>query len=242
MNLQVIEEQALLNLSSAQDLSSLEEERLHYLGKKGLLTQLMKDLGAMDPEARKIRASALNVFKDKFQDLYSTKKELFETQELNAKLSLEKVDITLPVLQQKWGTLHPLRMTIDHLETLFKAMDFETAYGPDIETDEYNFNALNIPLDHPARQGHDTFYITTPNGEKKLLRTHTSPVQIHTMRSFKPPFRFIAPGRAYRVDDDATHAPNFHQIEGFVVEKNIHMGHLKGTLMRFLKEFFGSKF
>ena len=228
--------QATTAITSANDLTALEDLRVSWLGKKGHITEQLKTLGALDPEARKARGAELNQLKDKITDTLDARKAILAREALNAQLANETLDVTLLPRPENKGRIHPITQTIDEIIAIFTDMGFAVAEGPQIEDDFHNFTALNIPPEHPARQMHDTFYLNTP--ERHVLRTHTSPVQIRTMKAGKPPFRFIAPGSTYRNDSDMTHTPMFHQVEGLVIEKNIHMGHLKGTIAEFLKAFF----
>jgi len=225
---------------ASADLASLEAVRIDALGKKGRITGLMKGLGQMDPEARKQAGQALNVLKDEVAAAIDARKTSLADAELNAKLATDTVDITLPVRGERQGLIHPISQTIEEVTAIFAQMGFTVAEGPDIEDDWHNFTALNIPPDHPARQEHDTFYMpgTDADGQRKVLRTHTSPVQIRTMTEGEPPFRIVVPGRTYRCDYDATHSPMFHQIEGLMIDKTTHMGHLKGCLIEFCRTFF----
>ena len=218
--------------------AALEEQRVALLGKKGSLTEALKTLGAAAPETRKTLGAELNKLKNEITEAIDAKKAALASAELNARLASEKTDITLPAQPVPQGRIHPVTQVIEEITAIFADMGFAVAHGPDIEDDEHNFNALNIPESHPARQMHDTFYLQGNSDGKTLLRTHTSPVQIRSMKNGKPPFRVIAPGSTYRCDSDLTHTPMFHQVEGFVIDKNIHMGHLKGCLAEFLKAFF----
>lgn len=230
----------LASVEAAGSVATLEEVRVHALGKKGAITAEMKNLGAMAPEERKAAGQALNAVKDAVAAAIEAKQSAMADAELNAKLLTEKIDVTLPARPEGEGFVHPISQTIDEVVAILGEMGFAVAEGPEIEDDWYNFTALNIPEDHPARQEHDTFYLPGV-GEKgrKVLRTHTSPVQIRTMMNSKPPLRIIAPGRTYRCDYDATHSPMFHQVEGLVIDKAVHMGHLKGTLIEFCRAYFG---
>lgn len=230
---------ALQKIEAAPQLEALEEVRLTLFGKKGQITELMKSLGSMTDEERKTVGPQLNEMRDALRDKMNAKKEELEAVLMAKQLETERVDITMPTRPQATGRLHPLSKTMRDLHRIFGDMGFTVAEGPDIEDEFHNFNALNIPEEHPARQNHDTFYFH-PNekGERKLLRTHTSPVQIREMLKQKTPLQIIAPGRTFRCDDDATHSPNFHQIEALVIGEGIHMGHLKGCLMKFFKAFF----
>jgi len=226
-------------ISGAADVDALEQVRISALGKKGKITVLMKSLSKLEPELRKTAGQELNLLKKEISALLDTRKNDLEYADLNSRLADERIDITLPVRPEEMGTIHPISQTTDELISIFGEMGFVVKEGPSIEEDWYNFTALNIPADHPARQEHDTFYINAKKkGERMVLRTHTSPVQIRTMQSQKPPIRIIVPGRTYRCDHDATHSPMFHQIEGLVIDENTHMGHLKGCLIDLCRAFF----
>jgi len=210
------------------------------LGKKGAVTQRMKSLGGLDPEARKEAGQALNQVKEAIAAAIEARKLDLEEQELEARLAEERIDVTLPARPAQVGRIHPISQTVDEMVAIFGEMGFSVAEGPHIEDDFHNFTALNIPPEHPARQEHDTFYLPGgPDGERKVLRTHTSPVQIRTMQTTEPPIRIVVPGRTFRADSDATHSPMFHQVEGLVVDETTHMGHLKGTLVEFCRAIFG---
>lgn len=238
-NLDQLKSELIHAINSAQDLSSLEEIRVSALGKKGTISNLMKNLGQTEPEIRKTAGQVLNILKTDIAAAINTRKEYLADASLSAKLDAERLDITLPIREQPKGTIHLIGHTIDEVVAIFGEMGFTVAEGPDIEEDWYNFTALNIPPEHPARQEHDTFYLPCKKGgHQKVLRTHTSPVQIRTMIKRKPPIRIICPGRVYRSDYDATHLPMFHQVEGLIVDKKIHMGHLKGCLIDFCRAFF----
>jgi phenylalanyl-tRNA synthetase alpha chain len=227
-------------IADAADLDELEQVRISALGKKGAITDLMKGLGGLNPDERKVAGQKLNILKNIILKLLDKRKFEFENAGLNARLADERVDITLPTRPEEMGTIHPISQTTDELISIFGEMGFIVAEGPSIEEDWYNFTALNIPIDHPARQEHDTFYINAgKNGQRMVLRTHTSPVQIRTMQTQAPPIRIIVPGRTYRCDHDATHSPMFHQLEGLVIDKKTHMGHLKGCLIEACRAFFG---
>jgi phenylalanyl-tRNA synthetase alpha chain len=230
----------LLNAAAgAGSLAALEELRVAALGRKGRVTELMKGLGALEGEARKEAGRALNQLKDTLADAIEARKAELGRSERQTKLAAERVDVSLPPRPESQGRLHPISQTIDEIVAIFGEMGFAVAEGPDIETDFYNFTALNIPPEHPARQMMDTFYLKEkPDGSRMVLRTHTSPVQIRTMQAEKPPLRIIAPGRTFRCDSDMTHTPMFHQVEGLVVDKTTHMGHLKGCLIEFCRAFF----
>jgi len=226
-------------VSDAADLAALEAVRIAVLGKKGTLTELMKGLGAMSVEERKIKGPVLNGARDQLTAAIAARAQALNATALNARLAEERIDVTLPVRPEMRGTIHPVSQVIDEVIAIFGDMGFSVAEGPDIESDFYNFTALNIPPEHPARQMHDTFYFNEkPGGERLLLRTHTSPVQIRSMEKSGPPLRIIAPGRTYRCDSDMTHTPMFHQVEGLVIDETAHMGHLKGCLIEFCKAFF----
>ncbi|HTH15633.1 MAG TPA: phenylalanine--tRNA ligase subunit alpha [Magnetospirillum sp.] len=234
-----IRAEALAQVSQATSLDALEAARVATLGKKGSISALMASLGKMGPDERKAAGQALNALKDEVADAIASAKSAFEAKALEEKLARERVDVTLAVRPEASGRIHPISQVMDEMTAIFAQMGFEVAEGPDIEDDFHNFTALNIPAEHPARQMHDTFYFgEKPDGTRHLLRTHTSPVQIRTMLANKPPIRIIAPGRTYRCDSDMTHTPMFHQIEGLVIDKTTHMGHLKGCLMEFVTTFF----
>lgn len=226
-------------IAAANSTTVLEQLRVEYLGKKGEITSLLKQLGWMQPEERKSFGAEVNQVKDTVSQLIDLKKQDLEKDELNERLAGETLDISLPVHSSDSGRVHPISYVLEEIQTIFAGMGFGVATGPDIESEDLNFSALNIPAHHPARQMHDTFYMASEaSGPRPVLRTHTSPVQIRTMRAGKPPMRYIAPGATYRCDSDQTHTPMFHQVEGFVIDKGIHMGHLKGCLTDFLKAFF----
>ncbi len=233
-----LRDELMAEVEAADTLDALEVLRVSALGKKGRITDLMKGLGGLEPEQRKATGQALNALKDEVQGAIEAKKSSMADAELDRRLMTEKIDVTLPTRPEPEGFVHPISQTIDEIVGIFGEMGFVVAEGPDIEDDWHNFTALNIPPDHPARQEHDTFYLPGEHGERKVLRTHTSPVQIRTMSSQKPPIRIVVPGRTYRSDYDATHSPMFHQIEGLVVDKTSHMGHLKGCLIEFCRAFF----
>ena len=223
-----------------QSLDDLENLRVQVLGKKGSITSLMKQLGSLESEKRREAGQILNSLQKNIIESIDNKKSSLEETYLNEKLKNEALDITLPTRPENIGRIHPLSKTMDEVISIFAQMGFTVAEGPDIESDFYNFTALNIPQEHPARQEHDTFYFNEDeNGERKVLRTHTSPVQIRTMEKLKPPLRVIVPGRTYRSDHDATHSPMFHQCEGLVIGDKLNMSHLKGCLIDFCRIFFG---
>ncbi len=219
---------------AASDVKTLDEVRVQYLGKKGHLTQLLKGLAKLSNEERPAAGARINVAKEALSDVLNTRKSLLENAALEAKLAAEKVDVTLPGRQPELGGLHPVTKTMDRIEAFFSRIGYSVEEGPEIEDDYHNFEALNIPSHHPARAMHDTFYFDA----HRLLRTHTSPVQVRTMEAQKPPIRIICPGRVYRCDYDQTHSPMFHQVEGLIIDKNISFADLKGTLEQFLREFF----
>jgi phenylalanyl-tRNA synthetase alpha chain len=219
---------------AASDVKTLDEVRVQYLGKKGHLTQLLKGLGKLSNDERPAAGARINVAKEALSDVLNARKSLLENAALEAKLAAEKVDVTLPGRQPELGGLHPVTKTMDRIEAFFSRIGYSVEEGPEIEDDYHNFEALNIPSHHPARAMHDTFYFDA----HRLLRTHTSPVQVRTMEAQKPPIRIICPGRVYRCDYDQTHSPMFHQVEGLIIDKNISFADLKGTLEQFLREFF----
>ncbi len=230
----------LADIESADTLAQVEELRVGALGKSGVVTALLKTLGGMSPEERLEKGPPIQDLRTSVTDAIAAKKAALEAAELNARLASERLDMTLPAEAAPQGSVHPVSQVMDELAEIFADLGFAVATGPEIEDDWRNFTALNIPETHPARAMHDTFYFpdTDAEGRAMLLRTHTSPVQIRTMTSNPPPIRIIAPGRVYRSDSDATHTPMFHQIEGLVIDKGIHLGHLKWTLETFLKAFF----
>jgi phenylalanyl-tRNA synthetase alpha chain len=232
---------ALSAIDAAATLDALEAVRIDLLGKQGSISALLKTLGQMSPEERQTTGAAINSLREAVTAAISAKKAALETAALDARLATERLDMSLPAPEIAAGSVHPVAQVMDELAEIFADMGFAVAEGPEIEDDWHNFTALNIPETHPARAMHDTFYFPDDkavDGKKMLLRTHTSPVQIRTMWQQKPPIRIIAPGRVYRSDSDATHTPMFHQIEGLVIDKGIHLGHLKWTLETFLKAFF----
>ncbi len=233
-------------VSNAKSINSLEDIRIATFGKKGTITSYLKKLKSFDQEKRIELGSVLNDIKSNLFASIEEKKRIVVNLELEKKLLDEKIDVTLEENPYNFGSLHPLSKTIDEISAIFADMGFEIAFGPDIESDYYNFTALNIPIDHPARQEHDTFYLKPDDkGHRKVLRTHTSPVQIRTMEKINieqlDELRVIVPGRTYRSDHDATHSPMFHQCEGLVIGKKIKMSHLKGTLIEFCRVFFNSE-
>ena len=229
-------EKKIKSVVSKEELQILKTE---YFGKNGQITNQFKNLGTITVDKKKEFASSLNKLKDNLTSQINSKFLDLETLEINEKLKDEKIDITLPIRPFQNGKIHPVSQVIDEISSIFSEIGFSVAEGPDVETEYNNFTALNTPEDHPARDMHDTFYLE--KNKKILLRTHTSPVQIRTMINDKPPFKIIVPGRTYRCDSDQTHAPMFHQLEGLHIDKNINMGHLKGCLDYFIKEFFEVK-
>jgi phenylalanyl-tRNA synthetase alpha chain len=238
-DLDKIRKELLAAVSGAGSREALEQVRVAALGRKGRITELMKGLGGLAADARKTAGATLNRLKDEIAAAIETASGRLEAAELGARLARERIDVTLPVAAEREGRIHPISQTIDELTAIFGEMGFTVAEGPHIEDDFHNFTALNIPPEHPARQELDTFYLTEkPDGSRRVLRTHTSPVQIRTMLRDKPPIRIIVPGRTFRSDHDATHSPMFHQVEGLVIDKASHMGHLKGCLIEFCRAFF----
>jgi phenylalanyl-tRNA synthetase alpha chain len=226
-------------IAAAQSLDQLEEIRVKVLGRRGSLTLAMRELGALAPEERRSAGAALNAAKDRITAALAAAADRLGRAALEAQLARERADVTLPVSYAETGRIHPISQTIDEIVAIFGEMGFTVAEGPHIEEDFYNFTALNIPPEHPARQEHDTFYLPErPDGNRPVLRTHTSPVQIRTMLAQQPPIRIIVPGRTFRCDHDATHSPMFHQVEGLVIDRTTHMGHLKGCLIEFCRAYF----
>jgi phenylalanyl-tRNA synthetase alpha chain len=232
--LATLEKQAKDAVDNAQDLQALDQVRVQYLGKKGLLTEQLKQLGKLPAEQRPQAGQAINIAKKQVQEAIEARKTALQNQALEDQLAADRIDVTLPGRGQAAGGLHPVTRTLQRIERLFAGMGFEIAEGPEIEDDYHNFEALNIPAHHPARAMHDTFYIDA----HRVLRTHTSPVQIRVMENREPPFRVVAPGRVYRCDSDLTHTPMFHQIEGLLVDEDVSFADLKGLLDEFLKHFF----
>ncbi|MBL4801810.1 MAG: phenylalanine--tRNA ligase subunit alpha [Emcibacter sp.] len=238
-DLQQLETEITTAITACDTLSGLEELRVSEVGKKGRVSLMMRELGKMTPEEKKTFGPKLNGLKTVIIDSIADRKGALELAELNHRLQSERIDITLPTPAENQGSIHPITQVIDEVAEIFTEIGFSIAEGPEIEEDFYNFTALNIPAEHPARQMHDTFYLPeNSDGNRKVLRTHTSPVQIRTMLSGPPPYRIIAPGRTYRCDSDATHTPMFHQVEALVIDKNIHMGHLKWCIEEFCRKFF----
>ena len=238
-NLDALESDLLRQIADAATPADLEDIRVGALGKKGNISALMKTLGGMDPEQRKTTGARLNVLRTAIADAIAARGAQMHAAELEQRLQTEKVDVTLPIRPQAEGCIHPVSHVTDEIVAIFADLGFAVAEGPDIEDDFHNFTALNFPEGHPARETHDTFFLhPDASGERKLLRTHTSPVQIRSMMTQKPPLRLIVPGRTYRCDSDQTHTPMFHQFEGLVIDQHTHMGHLKWCLVEFIKAFF----
>ena len=244
-----LEQQILSEIAAASDEAALEAVRVAALGKSGSVSALLRTLGTMTPDERKQQGVLINGLKDRVTEALGARREVLKRAALDQRLNTETIDVTLPVRESpaEVGRIHPISQVIDELTAIFADLGFAVAEGPDIETDDLNFTKLNIPEGHPAREMHDTFFFhpkpvppSEPGagGSRLLLRTHTSPVQIRTMMSQKPPIRVIIPGRTYRVDSDQTHTPMFHQVEGLVIDKSSHLGHLKWILEEFLKAFF----
>src|SRR6187455_1570079 len=236
-----LEKDILASVAAAKNEAALETVRIAALGKNGSISALLKTLGSMSPDERKTQGPAINGLKERVTESITQHKEALNAAALDARLNTETVDVTLPVRETpaEIGRVHPISQVTDELTAIFADMGFAVAEGPDIETDDYNFTKLNFPEGHPAREMHDTFYFAPkPDGSRLLLRTHTSPVQVRTMLSKKPPIRVICPGRTYRSDSDQTHTPMFHQVEGLVIDRGSHLGHMKWILQEFCKAFF----
>ena len=231
-------EEALAAIAAAATLDALEAQRVALLGKNGAITAELKALGKLSPDERKTRGAGVNVAKEKIAGAIAARKETLERAVLEQRLASEGIDITQPGRDGERGTIHPLTRTRERIEAIFAQLGYSVAEGPEIEDDWHNFEALNFPAHHPARAMHDTFYF----GDGRLLRTHTSPVQIRAMKGRQPPIRIIAPGKVYRSDSDQTHSPMFHQVEGLLVDETSTMADLKGTLSEFLRVFFGRDF
>ena len=238
-DLATLEAEIVSAVQASADLAGLDAVRVTVLGKSGSISALLKGLGSMGPDERREQGPLINGLRDRVQAVLTERKTALEAAALDAQLAAERLDLTLPAPPRRRGSVHPTMQVMDEMTAIFAEMGFAVADGPDIEDDFHNFTALNFPPKHPARETHDTFFFS-PNeaGERMLLRTHTSPVQIRTMVSQAPPIRIIGPGRTYRKDSDQTHTPMFHQVEGLVIDRNIHMGHLKWTLETFVGRFF----
>jgi phenylalanyl-tRNA synthetase alpha chain len=251
-DLENIEHEISVGLADVRDVPELEALRVRYLGKTGVISTMLKSLGGMSPDDRRSYGPLINGLRDRAAAAIAARREVVETLALDAELAAGALDLSLPAPPSRTGCVHPIMQTMDEMIAVFAEMGFSLAEGPDIEDDFHNFTALNFPPKHPAREMHDTFFFRPgPGGERKLLRTHTSPVQVRTMRQGNtpppapwiasgqtPPIRIISPGRTYRCDSDATHTPMFHQIEGLVIDRGIHMGHLKWTVDQFIARFF----
>ena len=234
VELENLVKEALVAIEQSTDVAGIEQVRVQYLGKKSQINEFMKGLGKLSPEERPKVGAVINEARDRIQGVLNSRKTLLEEAELNARLEAERVDVTLPGRGDNLGALHPVTRVLNRIEEFFTRTGFEIVDGPEVEDDFHNFEALNIPAHHPARAMHDTFYFDA----RHLLRTHTSPVQIRTMESGKPPFRVICPGRVYRCDSDMTHSPMFHQVEGLLVDENVSFADLKGLVADFLRVFF----
>ena len=240
-DLSTLQSETLAAIAAAADEAALESVRVGALGKKGTISQLLATLGKMAPDERRSARAAINALKDKVNEALGARRQILKEAALAARLASETIDVTLPLRASglEAGRIHPISQVTDELTVIFADMGFAIAEGPDIESDDYNFTKLNFPAGHPAREMHDTFFFAPDaNGERKLLRTHTSPVQVRTMLGQKPPIRVICPGRTYRCDSDQTHTPMFHQVEGLVIDRTAHLGHLKWILEEFCKAFF----
>ena len=233
-SLENIKAEAVVAIEAASDIAALEELRVSYLGKKGALTGLLKNLGQLSAEERPKAGAEINAVKQQLNEQLNARKASLQGAALAAQLAEEAIDVTLPGRRAETGSLHPITRTIQRMETFFSSMGFEVVEGPEIEDDYHNFEALNIPAHHPARAMHDTFYVD----DTHVLRTHTSGVQVRTMEAQQPPIRVICPGRVYRCDSDLTHSPMFHQVEGLLIDETSNFGHLKGLLQDFLQAFF----
>jgi len=234
MTLDDILPEAQRDFAACNNIQDLEQAKARFLGKSGSLTEQLKGLGKLSAEERPAAGAAINVVKQGVEEALKARRDAILNAEQAKQLANESIDVTLPAREQGKGSLHPVTLTMNRLEQIFRSIGFEVAEGPEIETDFYNFTALNIPEDHPARAMHDTFYID----DNHVLRTHTSPVQVHYMENKTPPLKIIVPGRVYRVDSDATHSPMFHQVEGLWVDEDISFANLKGVVQDFLQRFF----
>ncbi len=226
--------EALAAVESAQSVADLEQVRVSWLGKKGRVTELLKSLGQLPAEERPAAGAEINVIKERIQGAIGERRHALEAQAIAERLAREQLDVTLPGRGEQPGSVHPVTRTVRRIRAFFEAAGFDVAEGPEVETDYYNFEALNIPAHHPARAMHDTFYVD----DGTVLRTHTSPVQIRVMEQTSPPIRIICPGRVYRCDSDVTHTPMFHQVEGLLVDENTSFAELKGVVQEFLAAFF----
>ena len=240
-NFDSLEQGLMTDIAAAADEAAIEAVRIAALGKKGSISELLKSLGAMSPDERRTAGPAINTLKERISEALTSQKTKLRDVAINERLKRETVDVTLPVAQSpaERGRIHPISQVIDEITAIFGDLGFAIAEGPDIETDYYNFTALNFPEGHPAREMHDTFFMQPgPDGKAKVLRTHTSPVQIRTMERQKPPIRIVIPGKTYRMDSDATHSPMFHQLEGLVIDKTANVANMKWVLEEFCKAFF----
>jgi len=238
-DLATLESDLAAQIAGAADAAALDAVRVAALGKTGTVSNLLKSLGGMSPDERREQGPLINGLRDRLTALIAARKAELDSDALDAQLAAERVDLSLPAPPRRKGSVHPTLQVMDEMTAIFAEMGFAVGEGPDIEDDYHNFTALNFPPRHPAREMHDTFFFNPgEDGERKLLRTHTSPIQIRTMTSQAPPIRIIGPGRTYRCDSDRTHTPMFHQMEGLVVDRGIHMGHLKWTLDAFIRRFF----
>jgi phenylalanyl-tRNA synthetase alpha chain len=240
-DLNQLEQTILAAIADAGDEAAIEAVRVNAMGKKGSVSELLKTLGAMSPEERKTTGAAINALKDRVMEALAARKSILKDAAIEERLKRETVDVTLPVRPAaiNSGRIHPISQVIDEITAIFGDLGFAIAEGPDVETDYYNFTALNFPDGHPAREMHDTFFFNPKeDGSRKLLRTHTSPVQVRTMEAQKPPIRIVIPGKTYRMDSDATHSPMFHQVEGLVIDKTANVANMKWVLEEFCKSFF----
>ncbi|GJE53955.1 phenylalanine--tRNA ligase subunit alpha [Methylobacterium thuringiense] len=240
-DLDTLEHSLLEQVGGASDEAALDAVRVSALGKKGAVSELLKTLGAMTPEERKERGPLINGLRDRVAGALGTRRDALQAAALDARLASERIDVTLPLREapEMRGRIHPISQVIDEITAIFADLGFSVAEGPDVETDELNFTALNFPEGHPAREMHDTFFLAPDHlGRRKVLRTHTSPVQIRTMRAVEPPIRVIIPGRTYRHDSDQTHTPMFHQVEGLVIDRQANIANLKWVLETFARAFF----
>jgi phenylalanyl-tRNA synthetase alpha chain len=240
-NIEVLESSLLADIAAAADEQAIEAVRVAALGKKGSVSEMLKTLGAMSAEERQVKGPAINGLKNRVTEALMARKAELRDAAITARLAAERVDVTLAVRQSpaERGRIHPISQVTDEITAIFADMGFSVAEGPDIETDYYNFTALNFPEGHPAREMHDTFFLNAAGGNQpKLLRTHTSPVQIRTMEAQKPPIRIVIPGKTYRMDSDATHTPMFHQVEGLVIDKTANVANMRWVLEEFCKAFF----
>ncbi len=238
-DIDVLEGEIAAEVANAPDLERLEALRVAYLGKKGRVTELVKGVSTLPVEERPKAGQAFNVLKRRIEELLGERRVALADVALAARLEAERIDVSLPARPLPEGRIHPVSQVTEELTAIFADMGFAVAEGPDVENDFHNFTALNFPPEHPAREMHDTFFLeATEDGQPLLLRTHTSTIQVRHMMANKPPFRIIAPGRTYRCDSDATHTPMFHQVEGLVIDRRAHMGHLKGCLIDFVRAYF----